>query len=41
MFAVSHHNVFQTVLTVRVVRNLLSHLQGNVKGLSQASFDCL
>jgi hypothetical protein len=41
MFAASRHNVFQTVLTVRVVRNLLSHLQGRVKGLSQASFDCL
>ena len=41
MFAASRHNAFQAVLTVRVVRNLLSHLQGSIKGLSQASFDCL
>jgi len=41
MFAASRHNAFQAVRTVRAVRNLLSHLQGSVKGLSQASFDCL
>ena len=41
MFAASRHSAFQAVLTVRAVRNLLSHLQGSVKGLSQASFDCL
>ncbi len=32
MFAASRHNAFQAVLTVRVVRNLLSHLQGSIKG---------
>ena len=41
MFAASHRNAWNAVLTVRVVRNLLSHLPGSVKGLSQASFDCL
>ena len=41
MSAASCHKAFQAVLTVSVVRNLLSHLQGSVKGLSQTSFNCL
>jgi hypothetical protein len=41
MSAASRHNAFQAVLTVSVVRNLLSHLQGSDKGLSQTSFNCL
>jgi hypothetical protein len=40
MFAASHYNAWNAVLTVRAVRNLLSHLPGSVKGLSQASFEC-
>jgi len=41
MFAASHYNAWNAVLTVRAVRNLLSHLPGSVKGLSQASFESL
>ena len=40
-FTESRDNAFQAVKTIRIVRNLLCHLQGSVKGLSQASFDCL
>ena len=40
-FTASRDNAFQAVLAVRIVRNLLSHMQGSVKGLSQPSFECL
>ena len=29
------------MLALRIVRNLLSHMQGSVKGLSQPSLECL
>ena len=40
-FTASRDNAFQAVLAVRIVRNLLSHMQGSVKGLSQPSLECL
>ena len=40
-FVKSRDNAFQAVKTIRIINNLLCHLQGSVKGLSQASFDCL
>ena len=40
-FTASRDNAFQAVLAIRHVRNLLSHMQGSVKGLSQPLFECL
>jgi len=40
-FTASRDNAFQAVLALRIVRNLLSHMQGSVKGLSQPSLECL
>ena len=40
-FTTSRDNAFQAVKTIRIVRNLLCHMQGSVKGLSQPSFECL
>ena len=40
-FTTSRDNAFQAVKTIRIVCNLLCHMQGSVKGLSQPSFECL